>query len=153
MFTKILVPIDGSKPAEKALDTALDVAAKYGAEVEVLNVFSIYRYAAILGGEYDAEANEYPAWASTYLSEVRGYHEKILADALNKAHAADPHLTVSTKLVDGPVTDTIVKEAEAGAFDVIVIGHRGLGGVSKLLLGSISDRVADHAKCSVLIVK
>jgi len=153
MFTKILAPIDGSTPADKALATALDLAEHYGAEVEILNVFSIYRYAAILGGEYDAESTEYPPWATTYLSEVRGHHEKILADALRTAHEAHPHLTVSTKLADGPVTDTIVKEAEAGAFDIIVIGHRGLGGVSKALLGSISDRVADHATCSVLIVK
>ncbi len=133
--------------------TALDVAEKYGADVTILNVFSIYRYAAILGGEYDAESTEYPPWATMYLSEVRGHHEQVLADALRTAHKAYPHLTVSTKLVDGPITDTIVKEAEAGAFDIIVIGHRGLGGVSKALLGSISDRVADHAKCSVLIVK
>jgi nucleotide-binding universal stress UspA family protein len=153
MFKKILVPIDGSEPAEKALDAALDLAEKYGAELEILNVFSIYRYAAILGNQYESGANEFPVWATTYLDEVRGHHEKLLAEALKKAKDGKPDLTVSTKLVDGSVTDNIVQEAEKGNFDVIVIGHRGLGGVSKLLLGSISDRVADHAKCSVLIVK
>jgi nucleotide-binding universal stress UspA family protein len=80
VFTKILVPIDGSQPAEKALETALDVAAKYEAEVEILNAFSIYRYAAILGGEYDAEVNEYPAWTSPYLHHrPRGGPRQVLS--------------------------------------------------------------------------
>jgi nucleotide-binding universal stress UspA family protein len=153
MYNKILVPIDGSEPAYKALDAALGLAEKYGAELEILNVFSVYRYAAILSNQYELESNEYPIWATTYLDEVRGHHGKILAEALRKAKDAKPNLSISTKLVEGSITDNILLEAEKGNFDIIVMGHRGLGGLSKLLLGSISDRVADHAKCSVLIVK
>jgi nucleotide-binding universal stress UspA family protein len=153
MFNKILVPIDGSEPADKALDAALDMAEKYEAAIEILNVFSRYRYAALLSNEYELDSNTYPLWATTYLDEVLGHHEKLLAEALKKAKDANPNLTISTKLVEGSVTDSILIEAEKGNFDIIVMGHRGLGGVTKLLLGSISDRVADHAKCSVLIVK
>ena len=153
MFNKILVPIDGSEPAEKALNAALDLAEKYGATIEILNVFSRYRYAAILSNEYELDSNTFPMWATTYLDEVRGHQEKLLTEALKKAKDAKPNLTVSTKLVEGSVTDSIIIEAEKGHFDIIVMGHRGLGGLTKLLLGSISDRVVDHAKCSVLIVK
>lgn len=47
----------------------------------------------------------------------------------------------------------IVKMAKEEDFDIIVIGGRGLGGVTEFLLGSVSDRVAHNAECPVLIVK
>lgn len=49
--------------------------------------------------------------------------------------------------------DEIVKTAKEGEFDLIVMGHRGLGRVKEFFLGSVSDRVADEAHCPVLIVK
>ena len=54
---------------------------------------------------------------------------------------------------DGRPADVIVQTAIDDHVDLIVLGSRGLGGIKQLFLGSVSDRVADEARCPVLIVK
>ena len=76
----------------------------------------------------------------------------MLSEALKKVNRLKPNLNVSTKLKEGRPTDKIIETAKEGNFDIIVLGRRGIGGVTELLLGSVSDRVADHAPCAVLIV-
>jgi len=53
----------------------------------------------------------------------------------------------------GRAADKIIETAKTQNVDLIVIGSRGLGGIKEIFLGSVSDRVADEAKCPVLIVK
>lgn len=67
------------------------------------------------------------------------------------AMAAPLHGKVS--VVAGRPGDAIVAEAAAGAADLVVVGARGLGHMSRVLLGSVSERVLRHAECPVLIVK
>ena len=62
-------------------------------------------------------------------------------------------MKISTVLEEGRPSDKIVETAKEGNFDLIVMGHRGLGRVKEFFLGSVSDRVADEAHCPVLIVK
>jgi nucleotide-binding universal stress UspA family protein len=56
-------------------------------------------------------------------------------------------------LKEGKVADQIVKYAKKGNFKLIVVGSKGLGAVSRLFLGSVSTKLAQHSPCSVLIVK
>ena len=155
VFKRILVPIDGSEHADKALDCALDLAEKYSATIELLNVFST---APITMGYpasmvYAPTTAGYPTWASTYSKESRANNEKMLSEALKKAKKTKPNLDISTKLVEGRTADKIVETAKDGNFDLIVMGSRGLGGIKEFLLGSVSNRVADDAECPVMIVK
>ena len=60
---------------------------------------------------------------------------------------------VTTKMVEGRPADRIIDITNKANIDFIVIGSRGLGGVKQIVLGSVSDRVADEAPCPVLIVK
>ena len=53
----------------------------------------------------------------------------------------------------GDVVDVIVKFAEEGGYDLVVMGSRGLGAFSRTLLGSVSDKVIHHINTSVMIVK
>ena len=88
-----------------------------------------------------------------YLEELKAFHEQVLVEALKKANKVDAKIKVSTKLLKGRAADKIVEVANEGGFGLIVIGSRGLGGIKEFFLGSVSDRVADEAKCPVLIVK
>jgi nucleotide-binding universal stress UspA family protein len=75
-----------------------------------------------------------------------------LSKALKRAKELKPDLKISTVLKEGRPADEIVKTAKEENFDLIVMGHRGLGRVKEFFLGSVSDRVADEAHCPVLIV-
>lgn len=140
MIEKILVPIDGSEHANRALEFALDLAQKYSAEILMLTVV---QYGPFL-----------PEVATTsYYEQIDAYHKKILSDALEKAKKAIPNLNVSTKLEEGYPADKIIEAAKEGKFDIIVMGRRGQGHLRHTLLGSVSDRVADNSPCALLIIK
>ena len=148
---KILVATDSSESANKALEIALDLAAKYSAEVVILSVvppISPVIYYSSLG-----EIAVPPAPIEAYSNKLKESHGDILTEALKKAKKIRPDLKVITKLVEGRPAERIVEVAKEGNFDIIVMGSRGLGGIKEFFLGSVSDRVADEAACPVLIVK
>jgi nucleotide-binding universal stress UspA family protein len=147
LITKILVAIDGSEHADKALGFALDLAEKYSATITLVNVFQVPMFG------YLGEPFAYPALLAEFTNEVKRMHEQILSKALKKAKELKPNLKISTVLEEGRPSDKIVETAKEGNFDLIVMGHRGLGRVKEFFLGSVSDRVADEAHCPVLIVK
>jgi nucleotide-binding universal stress UspA family protein len=148
MIKKILFSIDGSQSADHALDFGLDLAMKYSAEVTIVSVFDSPQSSLVVKGMIYA-----PNSTENYLKKLRDFHEKILLEALKKIKKVGPKLKVSIKLLEGRPADKIVEIAKEGAFDLIVIGSRGLGGIKEFVLGSVSDRVADEASCPVLIVK
>ena len=148
LIKKILFSIDGSQSADYALDFGLDLARKYSAEVMIVSVFDSPRSSLVVKGMLYA-----PTSTENYLKKLRDFHEKILLEALKKTKKNSPKLKVSIKLLEGRPADRIVETAKERAFDLIVIGSRGLGGIKEFVLGSVSDRVADEAPCPVLIVK
>ncbi len=138
-FRNVLVPVDGSAGAEKALDCALSICAALGARLTALAVEGrLPAYAASLGevDEVKREKDEY----------FRGVLER--ADE----QARERGVEVMTDLVPGHAAEVITHYARAHDHDLIVVGHRGhfLG---DYLLGSTADRVAHHAHCPVMIVK
>jgi len=143
LITKILVAIDGSEHADKALGFALDLAEKYSATITLVNVFQVPMFG------YLGEPFAYPALLAEFTNEVKRMHEQILSKALKKAKELKPNLKISTVLEEGRPSDKIVETAKEGNFDLIVMGHRGLGRgrVKEFFLGSVSDRVADEAHC------
>jgi nucleotide-binding universal stress UspA family protein len=60
---------------------------------------------------------------------------------------------IETSVVSGAPADMIVRDIERSHTDLVVLGARGLGGIRRLLLGSVSEAVLTHATCSVLIVR
>jgi nucleotide-binding universal stress UspA family protein len=152
MIKKILVAIDGSEPADKALDYALDLAESLGAEILILSVAPLLIFPIV------AEDPNVPPLVTAreidrMSSRITSIHEGILKEALAKAQSKKPGLIVSTELAEGRPADEIVEIAEAKGFDLIVMGSRGLHGFSEFLLGSTTHRVADHCKKPLLIVK
>ena len=146
MIKKILVALDGSKSANCALDLALDVAEKYSVSILLVSVFNPYLQR--LRPSYLTMEDIQPC-----LEKQKDHHKEILSEALKKANRLKPNINISTELKEGRPVDKIIETAKEGNVDLIVMGSRGLGGITQLLLGSVSDRVADHAPCAVLIVK
>jgi nucleotide-binding universal stress UspA family protein len=141
MINRILVPIDGSDPAVRALDFALDIAQKYSAEILILTVV---QYPVL---------SEIPLNIQEYYREIKASYDQMLSQALEKAKKTTPNLHITSKLMEGHPVDKIIENAIEGKFDMIVMGRRGQGHLTHTLLGSVSDRVADQTPCALLIIK
>jgi nucleotide-binding universal stress UspA family protein len=128
--SKILVGIDGSENAEKALEHAVELAKKHKAKITLLNV-----------GE--------SVLLSLKPEVAREIGESILSDAVAKVKGVE----FNTQLKFGNPAETIIKVAEKGNYDIIVVGSRGLSKIKRFFLGSVSDDISHHTRSSVLIVK
>jgi nucleotide-binding universal stress UspA family protein len=150
LIKNILVAVDGSQSATKALDFAMDLAEKYEAHIRILNIAETPVIATI---------PQEPTFYGTentvvIMKDLRRFHEEILSKAEAYAKTAKPNVQVSSKLREGDVASEIVGEAKEGAFDVVVVGHVGAGRVKELFgLGGISEKVAHLAHCPVVIVR
>jgi nucleotide-binding universal stress UspA family protein len=144
MFSRILVAVDGSPFADKALAHAIDISKKYGAKLIVLHVV-LKRFYAVTPSEAGILAT------SVYVKEMEAEGREIItkADAFMKGQGVD----YECRLVKGVPAEDIVKTAESEKVDLIVVGSRGLTEVRAFLLGSVSDKVSHHTKCPILIVK
>ena len=150
MINKILVPIDGSEHSDRVLNYALDLAEKYSAEIKLL---SVAQPVVATGPMFLTQPMLPPASTAIYVKGIEVAHEKMLAEAFKKAKETKPNINSSKQLVNGRPADKIVEIANEGNFDLIVMGSRGAGGIKEFFLGSVSDRVADEARCPVLLVK
>jgi nucleotide-binding universal stress UspA family protein len=141
------VAVDGSECANKALDFALDIAEKYSAPLQIVNVLKPPVY-----GSPDNPLTVSPGMVA-FNKDIRKAHEEILSKAAKRAAALKPDVKVSTELREGNPANQIVAAANEGSFDVVVLGHGGEGRFRELFLGGTSERVAHLARCAVLIVK
>jgi nucleotide-binding universal stress UspA family protein len=148
LIKKVLVAVDGSKNSLRALSFAMDLAEKYAASVLIVNVLQ-------LPAVYTSPDDQlvYSAGRAAFIKDLRTIHEETLAKAVDEARQLKPGLKVATELKEGEPAAQIVDAANEGGFDVIVVGHRGLGRLSEVLLGGVSERVAHLAKCAVVIIK
>lgn len=138
MITKILVAYDGSAQAEKAYDSALDVASKYSAQLSVL---------AVARPLEPPVAVEFQA----VLEHAREYYNQRFEDLRQKAHAAG--ISPDFEVRAGHPAEQITSFALSEGFDLIVMGHRGGSLIHGWMLGSVARRVIAHAHCMVLVVR
>ncbi len=144
MFSRILVAVDGSPFAERALKFAVDLAKRYAARVIILHVV-LRRFYAVTPSEAGVLAT------TVFVKEMEAEGKEIIrkAEAYAKTEGAD----YECKLLQGVPAEEILKTARSESVDLIVMGSRGLSEVRAFLLGSVSDKVSHHAKCPTLIVK
>lgn len=145
MFKKILVPLDGSETAWKALDQAIVLGGKFESDLLIVNVMEQYRNPVSLTSPWD-NANLYRV--NTALEKVG---EKVLDMAKEKLAAYAK--SIEYNLEEGHPSERIVSLAKDSGCDAIVIGSRGLSGIADFFLGSVSYGVVQHATVPVLIVK
>lgn len=138
MFRRILLGYDGSEAAKHACNVALDLAQKYGAELYVLSVART----PDIGDDVETEA---------VLENSRRFHRGLLGDLASviAAKGIEAHLDVAV----GHPAEQILYHADQNAADLIVIGHRGRSTFVRLLLGSVSKQVVQHANQPVLVMR
>ncbi len=151
---KILVCTDGSVHSKKALEKAAEIAS--GCRVSELAVIHVYdnkpESSIFYWDESTSISEEQIRQLRKIIVEDKEKRKNILLEALK--FFEDKGIQVRTIFEEGHPSHTIVQIAENEGFDMIVIGSRGLGGLNKIFLGSISSAVVQEAKdCSVLTVK
>lgn len=149
MIERILVAIDGSQPADKALDFAIDMAKRYSADLQILSV--VPKPESLMPRFTPAAPPE--DFYRFFVEQMEDRLKTVLSDALERAKKKSLSSRTSTRLLKGQPADKIVETASEGGVDVIILGSRGLGSIEEIVLGSVSNRVADKATCTVLIVK
>ena len=145
MFINILVAIDGSTYAAKALDYAIELSERYGSKITLVNVVPIMNeISSKLDKSKSMKLEDMEAGLENAGKEILDEGEK----AVNLAK-----IRSETILKRGDVADKIIEVADETRADLIVVGERGLSAVSRFPLGSIAVKVSQHAKCPVLIIK
>jgi nucleotide-binding universal stress UspA family protein len=153
LFQKILVPLDGSEHSLKALDEASQIAKMSSGKLTLINVYSVQ---PVLMSEVSAPGYTGPpiftgVEVSRMVEAAQEVGNKILQDAEKRISATG--VQVEKKLVEGHTVQEIVRAANEGNFDLIVIGARGISHIKEMLLGSVTDAVIHHAHCAVLVIK
>jgi nucleotide-binding universal stress UspA family protein len=174
MIKTIVVPTDGSEHANKAVEMAGEIAAKFDARVIILQALLHHTGTADLKQLCDdigvdeevkskienLENAMLEASAATYApvplpvpAEVlRKIGDRITEQA--QQVLKDKGVTqIATQVIDGNPADNIIAAAEHENADLIVMGRRGLGDIAGLLMGSVSHKVSHVADCACLTVK
>lgn len=139
---KILVAHDGSAKADKALDVAAGIAGKSGGSVVIVNVVPDL---CLSSEEIGTESCELVSRSLT--DEAGGAMRKV------EARLAERGVVAELLVKDGRPADAILDAADEVDADLIVVGSTGKHGALRMLLGSVSSRVAEYSTRSVLIVK
>jgi nucleotide-binding universal stress UspA family protein len=149
-FKRILVAVDGSENSMRANQMAVEISQKYGAELVALHVIPTVHYAVSVtapsGTLPPGVFEEYQAYEKTTGGAlVRKAEDVAKASGVRaKSDVLEPH---------GSVVEGITDYALGEHADLIVIGTRGLSGFKKLVIGSVSSGVVNHAHCPVLVVR
>ena len=151
LFSKILVPTDGSEPSFHAAQVAINIANKFNSEIIVLYVVvspSKSEYANLTGLVTPKQIDRIIDNAK---NESKNWFKKIE----DKVKEENPNIKISMKVIltGVAVYGEIIQYAQQESIDLIVIGTRGRSGIKKLLLGSTASGVVTYANCPVLITK
>jgi len=141
LYDRVLVPTDGSAGTGRAVAHAVDLADAHGAAIHAVYVVNTASYAGV---SMDA------SWEGVG-EMLRSEGEAALDSVRETATAAD--VPVETALLDGSPAREIVDYADSGDVDLIVMGTRGRGGIDRLILGSVAERVVRTATVPVLTVR
>jgi nucleotide-binding universal stress UspA family protein len=145
MYQRILVPIDGSPTAERALQEAIQLA----------DSTTRLRLIYVLEENYVLDAESHAFIDYTALQQAtRQSGERMLVQSAEKARRSDK--VVETALLDANserIATVIETEAQRWQADLIVIGTHGRSGLSRLLLGSVAEGIARIASMPVLLIR
>ena len=136
-FKTILVPLDGSKYSKKALQRASEIAHAFDSKIILL-------YVAEKSSVNLLDRKE-------YMKMLRKFGKKTLDDASKTL--SKKGIPAKSLLKEGNVVSEIEKVVKSEKCNLIIVGNKGFGAVTRFLLGSVSNKLAQHSNCSLLIVK
>lgn len=136
--TKILLATDGSEDAALATKAAIDLSNQSGAELHIVHVGP---------SSFRLSPKEYHAAAREKIGELAKAVEEAGGDV------TEAHLRIDDSQTPGNEAEHITGVAEELGADLIVVGSRGLGGLKRALMGSVSESIVRHAHCPVLVMR
>ena len=144
MFEKILLPTDGSRHSEEAARLAADIAATH--QGTVTSIVAV-EYQFVTGGELTEEMS------AAIRERIQARAQKALDRACHIVGEAGAKC--AGQIVEGDTVKAILREAEEGEYDLIVIGSRGvsLDEGHDRLMGSVTERVLHSTPCPVLVIR
>ena len=162
-YKNILIAFDGSSQSAKALKTAESLAKHYDAQLTVAFVYDDSKERSVGYGTAVApntgattvEPGIGPGSVTTpALSNPDSIEseepDRVIASAKNKlSHDVDANF----EILIGKAADTLITYSHNHDVDLIIMGHRGISGVKKLVMGSVSDKVSNKCECSIFVVK
>ena len=143
--TKILLATDGSQEATLAARTAVDLAQKTGSELHVVHA----RTLPALAGYSAAET---PITNEIDEEGLKKRFRRLLDEQVEKVEAEGGSVAQAHLRIGRPEEEIVGLAEEIGA-GLVVTGSRGLDGMRRALMGSVSDSVVRHAHCPVLVVR
>ncbi len=142
MFNKILVATDGSQYSDKALEYAVNIAKVFGAKLYIIHVVEEDKVAL---------ASSAIPITTNIIDDLVRIGNEILSRA--REYARSRGIDAEVILARGNAADKILETADKINADLIIVGSRGLKGLARFLLGSVSERVVRHSNKPVLVVK
>jgi nucleotide-binding universal stress UspA family protein len=146
MYKNILLCTDGSEQSLHAARAAAEIARQFAAQLTILSVFDDTAACTPYLGAWQMGVD--PEALVRYAGEVQQQAEQCTGKVIERAG-----LSYQLMREMGHPVDAIVAAADHKKFDLIVLGSRGMGAWKSMILGSVSDGVAHHAQCPVLIVR
>jgi nucleotide-binding universal stress UspA family protein len=142
---RIVVGVDGSAGSQEALRWALREARQRGANVEIVNCWAL-PYLAMSSGYALPFITE-----EEISAEGHAHIDRTMAECGDDIEACKSSgVDVSTAVLQGDAWASLIEESKGAS--LLVVGRRGHGGLSRLVLGSVSRQVATHAQCPVVVV-
>lgn len=141
LYDRILVPTDGSEGVERAVTHAVDLAAAHEATIHAVYVVNTAGFTGL-----------------PMESSWEGVEKMLREDAENaletvRTLAGQQDVTVETHVLEGPPQREIVRYAEEEGCDLVVMGTHGRGGIDRLLLGSVAEKVVRSSNVPVMTVR
>lgn len=145
---RVLLAVDGSPYSETAVNEVATRVWPADTEVRVITAYELPLAPA-------PEAWALPADYFEKLDRAAREHAKSVEQAVVRklAGALDSSIKVTGNVLPGPPRSIILEEAERWRADLIVVGSHGYGAWHRFLLGSVSQAIVSHAKCSVEVVR
>jgi len=155
MFSNILVAVDGSEHSKKALNYALELAEKFDAKITLIHVYSSVVPPLMPSVDTLSAPTLTPPASTAIAAKITEAAKQKGGQILDEAERVvkERGISVERVLRDGDAVREVVAVAQEGKFDLVVVGHRGLGRLRELFLGAVSEGVSHKASCPVLIVK
>ena len=149
VFSKILVPVDGSKYSFKASEYAIDLSTKYGSELTLLSVVSSRIRYGKSSGFFGATP---PTYVKKYEDEAAKWFNRI-TNNINKDQLQVKK--IKTEVITTPISvvSAILEYAGKRNIDLIIVGTRGITGFKRMLLGSVASGIVTYAHCPVIVVR
>ena len=142
MYTRILIPLDGSKTAEQALPYARALANKLKVPLELIGVIDIAEFAAHISAE-----------KARYLESMIEQGERSSVDYLKGIAKTFPGLSVICTVEKGTVAETIIDKAAADKGTLITMATHGRSGINRFVLGSVAEKVLRATNNPLLLIR